>query len=64
MYYFKFFFSKKKTKQYCVANLRGGGEFGQKWHHAGTKERKQNVFDDFFAVQKHLVTKQYTSGLS
>jgi prolyl oligopeptidase len=37
-----------------VANLRGGGEFGREWHEAGTRERKQNVFDDFIAVGEHL----------
>ncbi|HEY8474531.1 MAG TPA: prolyl oligopeptidase family serine peptidase [Natronosporangium sp.] len=37
-----------------VANLRGGGEFGREWHEAGTRERKQNVFDDFVAVAKDL----------
>lgn len=38
-----------------VANLRGGGEFGRQWYEAGTRERKQNVFDDFIAVAEHLV---------
>lgn len=46
---------------YCVANLRGGGEFGRLWHQAGTKERKQNVFDDFIAVQEHVVARGYTT---
>lgn len=37
-----------------IPNLRGGGEFGSEWHKAGTKERKQNVFDDLYAVAEHL----------
>lgn len=46
---------------YVVANLRGGGEYGRTWHEAGTKERKQNVFDDFLAVADHLVASGTTS---
>ena len=45
---------------YAVANLRGGGEFGQAWHRAGNLEKKQNVFDDMIAVAGHLVARGYT----
>jgi prolyl oligopeptidase len=52
----------EKGGVFALPNLRGGGEYGRKWHEAGMKEHKQNVFDDFIAAAEKLIADSYTSA--
>lgn len=47
---------------YALANIRGGGEFGEKWHKAAQKEKRQTAFNDFIAASEHLISKRYTNS--
>jgi prolyl oligopeptidase len=58
---YSYFTWVEKGGIFAEPNLRGGGEYGQDWHQAGTKERKQNVFDDFIAAAETLIAQKYTS---
>lgn len=51
----------EKGGVFILANIRGGGEYGPKWHQAGLKEKRQNVFDDLYAVSEDVISKKITS---
>ena len=52
----------EKGGVYVLANIRGGGEFGPKWHQAGLKEKRQNIYNDFHAIAEDLIAKKITSS--
>ncbi len=52
----------EKGGVFAMPNLRGGGEFGEEWHKAGMREKKQNVFDDFIAAAEWLIENKYTNS--
>jgi len=58
----KLMFLKNLGGIFCVANIRGGGEYGETWHKAGTKLNKQNVFDDFKSAAKYLIENKWTQS--